>query len=148
MPNPLVVGVDPHRATNTAACMDAQGRELARRQTFPNNRPGTEAFVQPLLDLVAAGDCDTVQIATEATGWYWWHCFQTLAQHPLLQQLPVDLYAFNPRLTTNFSRSYGDHEHTDPSDAAVIADRLRWGRDVPVPFQLDARYLPLRLLTR
>ncbi len=30
----------------------------------------------------------------------------------------------------------------------MIADRLRWGRDLPTPFQLDERYLPLRLLTR
>ncbi len=148
MPTPLVVGVDPHRATNTAAFMDAQGHDLAPRCTFPNNRPGAEAFVQQVVHLAQAGAYDTIQIATEATGWYWWHFFQTLDQHPRLQDWSVALYAFNPRLTTTFSRTYGDHDHTDRTDAGVIADRLRWGRNLPAPFQLDERYLPLRLLTR
>jgi transposase len=148
MTNPLVVGVDPHPATNTSAFMDAYGRELARRCTLPNNRPGTEAFVQQLVHLAADGNFDAIVIATEATGWCWWHFFQTLDHHPLLQQLPLDLYALNPRLTATFSKTYGDADHTDRSDAAMIADRLRLGRDLPAPFACDERYLPLRLLTR
>jgi len=148
MTKPLVVGVDPHRATNTSAFMDAHGREVARRCTFPNNRPGTDAFAQQLVQLAQASDCDTIQIATEATGWYWWHFCQALDQHPLLQDWPVEIYAFNPRLTTQFSKTYVDHDHTDPTDAAVIADRLRLGRDLPPPFQLEEGYLALRLLTR
>jgi len=148
MPTPLVVGVDPHRATNTAAFMDAHGREVTPRCTFANNRPGTDAFAQQLVQLAQASHCDTLQIATEATGWYWWHFFQTLDQHPLLQDWPVELYALNPRLTTQFSKTYVDHDHTDPTDAVVIADRLRLGRDLPPPFHLEQRYLALRLLTR
>ncbi len=148
MGNPLVIGVDPHPATNTSAFMDAHGRELMRRCTLPNNRPGTEAFVQHIVHLTADGDFDAIHIATEATGWCWWHFFQTLDQHPLLQQLPLELYALNPRLTANFSKTYGDADHTDRSDAAMIADRLRLGRDLPPPFVRDERYLPLRMLTR
>lgn len=148
MANPLVIGVDPHPATNTSAFMDAQGHELTRRCTLPNNRPGTEAFVQQLAQLAVAGDFDAIHIATEATGWCWWHFFQTLDQHPLLQQWPRELYALNPRLTANFSKTYVDADHTDRSDAGVIADRLRLGRDLPPPFTRDERYLPVRMLTR
>jgi transposase len=148
MVNPLVIGVDPHPATTTSAFMDAQGRELMRRCTLTNNRPGTEAFVQHVVQLAVDGGFDAIHIATEATGWCWWHFFQTLDQHPLLQHWPLDLYALNPRLTANFGKAYLDADHTDRSDAGVIADRLRMGRDLPTPFARDERYVALRLLTR
>ena len=65
-----------------------------------------------------------------------------------MQQWPLQLYALNPRLTANFSKTSVDADHTDCSDAAMIADRLRLGRNLPPPFARDERYLPLRLLTR
>lgn len=148
MANPLLVGVDVHRQTNTGCLMDRDGQLLGRRFTIDNNRPGTEAFVRQVAQQVVAGDFDAIQIAAEATGWYWWHFFQTLERDPTLQQWPLQLFALNPRLTANFAKTYVDRDHTDLSDAFVIADRLRMGRDLPPPYQLDARYLAVRLLTR
>jgi len=46
MSNPLLVGVDVHRKTNTVCVIDSQGQELLPRFTMDNNHPGTEAFVQ------------------------------------------------------------------------------------------------------
>jgi hypothetical protein len=148
MANPLLVGVDVHRQTNTGCLMDRDGHLLGRRFTIDNNRPGAEAFVRQVAQQVVAGDFDAIQIAAEATGWYWWHFFQTLSRDPTLQQWPLQLYPLNPRLTANFAKTYVDRDHTDLSDAFVIADRLRMGRDLPPPFQLDERYLAVRLLTR
>jgi hypothetical protein len=148
MSNPLLVGADVHRDTNTICLMDAQGHELAPRCTILNNRPGSAALVHEVARQVAAGDFDAVQIAAEATGWYWWHFFQTLDRDPTLQQVPVALYALNPRLTATFTKTYVDRDHTDHSDAFVIADRLRMGRDLPPPFHVEERYFALRLLTR
>jgi transposase len=148
MSTPLVVGADIHRATTTICVMDAQGHELAPRFTIPNNRPGSAAFVREVAHQVLAGDCDAIHIAAEATGWYWWHFFQTLDRDPLLQQVPVELYALNPRLTATFTKTYVDRDHTDHSDAFVIADRLRLGRDLPPPFHVEERYFALRLVTR
>jgi transposase len=122
--------------------MDAQGRELRRRCTLTNNRPGTEAFVQHIVQLAGDGTFDAIRIATEATGWCWWHFFQPLDQHPLLQQWPLDLYALNPRLTANYAKAYLDADHTDRSDAGVIADRLRMGGICPHP--LSATSAPSR----
>jgi transposase len=65
-----------------------------------------------------------------------------------LQRWPLQLYPLNPRLTANFAKTYVDRDHTDLSDAIVHAERLRMGRDLPPPYQLDARYLAVRLLTR
>jgi len=148
MSNPLLVGVDPHRQTNMVCLMDCQGQAVAPPFRVDNNRPGTQAFVRQVTGYLQAGPFDAVQVAAEATGWYGWHFFQTLARDPLLQPWPLALYPFNPRLTANFKKTYVDLDHADPVDAFVIADRLRLGRDLPAPFHLDERYGRLRLLTR
>jgi len=148
MTNPLLVGVDVHRQSNTVAVMNSQGVEVAPRFRVANNLPGTQEFVRQVAQLMVAGSFDALAIAAEATGWYWFHFFQTLSQDPHLQQWPLTLYPFNPRVTEGFKRAYIDLDKTDPSDAGVIADRLRFGRDLPAPWQLDDTYLPLRFLTR
>lgn len=148
MSNPLLVGVDVHRKTNTVCLMDGQGREAGSRFTVDNNRPGTQTFIQKVAQQVIAGDFDAIEIAAEATGWYWWHFFQTLDQDPFLNQWPLELYPFNPRLTANFKKTYVDLDHSDPIDAFVAADRLRLGRDLPAPFHYEECYFPVRLLTR
>ena len=91
MSNPLLVGVDVHRQTNTVCLMDVTGQVLGPRRTIDNNRPGTELLVRHLAHQMAEGDFDAIQIAAEATGWYWWHFFQTLERDPLLQQWPLQL---------------------------------------------------------
>jgi transposase len=148
MSNPLFLGVDVHRKTNTIAVMDQQGEALMPPFTIDNNQPGVVDLINRLTPVLADGDFDALQAASEATGWYWFHFFQSLSQDPFLNQWPLALYAFNPRLTANFKKSYVDLDHTDTIDASVIADRLRWGRDLPAPFQADNIYLPLRFLTR
>jgi hypothetical protein len=148
MSPPLLVGVDPHRKTNTVSTMDPAGRETGERFTVQNNRPGTEAFVREVAQRALVGDFDAIHIAAEATGWYWWHFFQTLDQDPLLNQWPLSLYPFNPRLTRNYKKTFVDLDHEDPVDAFVVADRLRIGRDLPAPFHYEERYFPVRVLTR
>ena len=148
MTNPLIVGVDVHRKTNTFCLMDASGQEVRSRFTLDNNRPGTQAFVQQVAELMEADGFSELQVAAEATGWYWFHFFQSLQQDALLAAWPVDLHVLNPRLTANFKKSYVDVDKTDPIDAFVIADRLRWGRDIGTPFEYDETYLALRFLTR
>ena len=146
--NPLQVGVDVHRKTNTVSMMDRQGQKVAPRFTVDNNRPGTADFIQRLTDAAAAGDFDAIYIAAEATGLYCWHFFQTLERDPFLNQWPLELYPFNPRVIANFKKSYIDLDKTDAIDADVVADRLGWGRKLPTPFHYDERYSPLRCLTR
>jgi transposase len=148
MSNPLIVGVDVHRKTNTFCLMDANGQEVRSRFTLHNNCPGTGAFVQQVVELMEADGFSELQVAAEATGWYWFHFLQSLPQEDLLAAWPVDLHALNPRLTANFKKSYVDVDKTDPIDAFVIADRLRWRRDIGTPFEYDETYLALRFLTR
>lgn len=102
MTDPLLVGVDVHRKTNTVCFMDIAGAEVGTRSAVDNNRPGTRAFVDRVAAKIAEEGFDEIQIAAEATGWYWWHFFLALDQDPLLKQMPVALYPLNPRLTANF----------------------------------------------
>jgi len=144
----LLVGIDPHRRTNTAQLMDDAGQELGSAIKFANNQPGVDDFIVQLIGETQTGEYDRLRIATEATGWYWFHLFQTLSQDQALNELPLELYAFNPRLTAKYKETFADLDKDDPTDAFVVADRLRMGRDLPVPFQGADAYLALRFLTR
>ena len=72
MSNPLLVGVDVHRKTNTVCFMDGRGQEVAPRFTVDNNHPSTDAFIQQVAQQVVAGDFDAIEIAAETTDWYCW----------------------------------------------------------------------------
>ncbi len=127
MTHPLLVGVDVHRQTNTVCLMNGQGQEIAPRFTGENNRPGTEAFIRKVAQQVVNGDFDAIHIAAEATGWYWWHFFQTLDQDPFLNQWPLALYPLHPRLTANFRKTYLDLDHAIsrmPSSSPTVC---AWG---------------------
>ena len=148
MTKPLYVGVDVHRKTNTFCLMNASGGEVVPGFTLDNNRPGTDAFVKQVAELMEADGFDELRVAAEATGWYWFHFFQSLQNDALLAGWPVELFPLNPRLTANFKKSYVDLDKSDTLDAFVIADRLRFGRDVSIPFEYNETYLALRFLTR
>lgn len=148
MANPLLVGVDPHRKTNAVCLMDGLGQELGKRFRVDNNRPGTERMVRELARVAQVGGHDSIDVATEATGWYWFLFFQALSEDPALKQWPLHLYPFNPRRTAKYKEAYDDLDHEDQVDAFVVADRLRMGRDLPGSFRQDDVYLPIRFLTR
>lgn len=148
MSKPLIVGVDVHRKTNTYCLMDQSGVEQRPRLTLDNNLPGTQEFVRQVVELMQCEEFTELRLAAEATGWYWFHFFQTLQQEELLRAWPVDLFVLNPRLTAAFKKNYTDTDKSDPGDALVVADRLRWGRDIPKPFSYEEAYLALRFLTR
>ncbi len=146
--DPLIIGVDVHRKTNTYCLMTQAGQEVVPRFTLGNNRPGTQSLIEKVRQTMEANGFTELRLAAEATGWYWFHLFETLRSDPALQAWPSELFLLNPRLTANFKKSYVDLDKSDPIDAYVIADRLRWGRDITTPFDYDEKLLGLRFLTR
>lgn len=46
----LIVGVDPHRKKNVMQLMDSQGQVIGVPLRVTNNRPGTAAFVEHLVE--------------------------------------------------------------------------------------------------
>lgn len=146
--NVLIAGVDVHRKTNTYCLMRQDGQEVVPRFTLSNNRPGTQALLEKVRHVMETDGFTELRLAAEATGWYWFHLFESLRNDPALAEGSSELFLLNPRLTANFKKSYVDLDKSDPIDAYVIADRLRWGRDINVPFAYDEKLLSLRFLTR
>jgi len=144
----LLVGVDIHRRTNVVQIMAGHGQLLTSKMRVPNNRPGTETLTAHLSQMADEGGFDHIHIAAEATGNYWLPFFCALEQSPDLADCAVSLYPFNPKVIHNFRKSLGDWNKTDELDTTVISERLRFGRELPYPFHMEDRYLPLRTLTR
>jgi transposase len=144
----LLVGVDIHRRTNVVQVMSGQGQSLTGNLRLPNNRPGTASLVEQLAETARQGNFDSIHIAAEATGNYWLPFFCQIQQSAALADWPVWLYPFNPKVIRHFRKSLGDWDKTDELDTAVIVERLRFGRELPQPFRMEERYLPLRTLTR
>jgi transposase len=141
----LHVGIDVSRSQHAVCLLDDQGTVLAKPLRVGNNQPGATALIAELARVAPA--YAQVQIGLEATGIYWWHLYRALARAPELAPYQPQLVVFNPRLVHGFRDAYTAMDKTDPEDAFLIAERLRFGRlpDYPPP---DARYFPLQRLTR
>jgi hypothetical protein len=147
MHHPLLVGVDTHRKDNHLHCLDPTGEHLAAFHVR-NNRPGTQAAVDQLARVLADGSFDGIRIAAEATNWFWLPFFEQLGRACEFEDWPLELFAFNPRVTARYRDTFVDMDKDDPQDAYVLTDRLRLGRELPHPFVFDADALALRMLTR
>ncbi len=103
MANPLLVGIDLARHANAICLLNSQGEEVARRFTSANSRPGTQQLVERLVQILSAGDFDSLRIAAEATSWYWFPCFQALSQDCRLAAWPVSCTPSIPARTVRFA---------------------------------------------
>ncbi len=142
------VGIDISQDEAVVCFLLADGKEPVPRWGVPNSQPGADALVTKLVGLAQAHGVTELRLAMEATGLYWWHLAGVLKDAAALAPYRPQVYALNPKLVADFRRHYGALPKTDRADAFVIAERLRFGRQLPPPFQVDARYAPLQRLTR
>ncbi|MAG34912.1 MAG: IS110 family transposase [Dehalococcoidia bacterium] len=143
-----VVGLDVGRDQVDICFLVADGSEPVARWRVPNTQPGAEALAARLADLAQQHRVAALHIGLEATGLYWWPLACALKDAPALGPYQAQVYALNPQLVHTFRANYGALPKTDKADAFVIAERVRWGRHLPAPFQVDLRYAPLQRLTR
>jgi hypothetical protein len=148
MPTLAFVGLDVSLDDASVCFLLADGSEPVPAWTIPNTQPGADALASTLAQLAQTYHIDQLRIAMEATGLLWWHLACHLKDTPILASFAPRLYALNPHLITTFRKNFGALPKTDCADAFLIAERLRFGRQLPSPFQLDARYAPLQRLTR
>jgi transposase len=142
------VGLDIGQLEAVACFLLADGREPVERWAAPNTAPGAEALARQLGALAQQHGIRELRIGLEATNLYWWHLACALQDAPALQPYRPRVYALNPRLVRAFRAHYGALPKTDRADAFLIAERVRFGRQLPAPFRLDLRYAPLQRLTR
>jgi Transposase IS116/IS110/IS902 family/Transposase len=142
------VGLDVSQAEARVCFLLADGAEPHPRWTIPNTQPGADALSTELARLGQLHHIDHLRIAVEATGLLWWHLAVALKDAATLAPFAPHIYALNPQLVHTFRDNFGALPKSDHADAFLIAERLRYGRQLPAPYQLDARYAPLQRLTR
>jgi transposase len=140
----LFVGIDVSSKDMKACLMDSAGETLATH-TVKNNLPGASELREAIIQ--TADKQDDIQIGMEATSVYSWHPALFFHQDPELQKRKTKVYTINPKLVKNFKKAYSEMDKTDPQDAWVIADRLRFGR-LPKTLILSEQFLALQRLTR
>jgi len=148
MPTIAFVGLDISQDDASGCFLLADGSEPVPAWTIPNTAPGADALATTLAQLAQTYQVDQLRIGMEATGLLWWHLACALKDAPVLAPCAPRIYARNPHLIKTFRANYGALPKTDCAAAFLIAERIRFGRQLPSPFQLDARYAPLQRLTR
>jgi transposase len=142
------VGLDVAQDSARVCFLLPDGSEPRSRWTVPNAQPGAEALSAELARLCTLYQVEQLRIGLEATGLLWWHLACALKDAPLLARFMPQIYALNPQLVETFRKNFGALPKSDHADAFLIAERIRYGRKLPSPFQLDTRYAPLQRLTR
>jgi transposase len=145
MATTLHVGIDIGRRAHAVQVLDATGHPVGPPRTVPNTPAAVADLIAHLAPLAA--DAAQVHIGLEATGLYWWHLYRALDAAPALAPHPVHLTLLNPKLIAGFRAAYATMNKTDPDDAFLIADRLRFGQGAGAP-PPNPRYFPLQRLTR
>ena len=148
MPTYAFVGLDVSQADAHVCFLLADGAEPQPRWSIPNTQPGAEALSGAVARLCAHHQIDQIRIGVEATGLLWWHLACALREAPALVPYAPQIYALNPQLVHTFRANFGALPKSDHADAFLIAERVRYGRQLPAPFQIDARYAALQRLTR
>jgi len=127
--------------------MDYDGNVVGKFKSFTNNLPGTLAMVEYLNSIMGDSNFEQLTIGMEATALYWFPLFNFLSSSPVFEEREAKVLPLNPKVVSNFRKSYTDMDKTDIKDSFVIADRLRFGR-VPEGHVPNIDFLALQRLTR
>ena len=144
MSSTLFIGIDVSQAEHVICAMTADGRVQARERV-PNDQRGIDQLIRWVA--TQAVNVDRLAVGLESTSVYHWPLFEALAQTPELQRWKPQWYVLNPSIVQGFRKTYVDRAKTDPGDAFLIADTIRFGRLRPAPAP-DPRYTALRVVTR
>lgn len=147
MSKKLFVGIDVSSKSNTICMMNGSGERIEKTFSIPNSPIGAGELIKRILAVMEKHNLDFLLVGAEATSFYSDHIVEYLTSAESLTKYQPLIYQLNPKLVHGFKKSYPDRSKTDPNDAFIIADRLRFGR-LPKPYIPNQPYLPLRRLTR
>lgn len=143
----LIAGIDLALKSNQVVLMLSDGTRIGSSCRVTNDLPGARRLRDLLVKTASERDCSQITVGMEATGLYWYHLHQFLAEDATLKDFAIQVFTLNPKLIKNFKKAYGDLDKTDPIDAFLIAERIRLGR-LPSSHLIDEQYEPLKRLTR
>lgn len=142
----LFVGIDVSARTNVYLAMDFNSNVLLRLDVA-NNQIGADTLKAKLLDLIHRNDFKTTIVALESTSFYGLHISNFLSADAELIPHNVYVHPLNPKMISNYRKSFIGLGKTDPIDAYIIADFARVGRITTEPWK-GPQYLALQQLTR
>lgn len=119
----IYVGIDVGKFFHVAYCLDERGNHPGYLK-FDNDRAGfTE--LEKLIGKLSIPDNGNVLLGMEATGHYWFPLYE------FLKSKGYKVHVFNPLKVNRFRDFYIQPTKTDPKDAFVIANILRYGKIKP-----------------
>ena len=114
-----IVGIDIAKRKHEAAVIDGEGTVIIKPFSFTNNCSGYNRLLAMLTK--AKLPLDEFSFAMEATGHYW------LALFTRLQKEGFRVQVINPVQTNSIRSFYIRQAKTDPRDALLIAEVIRFG---------------------
>lgn len=143
----LVAGIDIGRNSLHLALLRPDGQPLQLDQAFGNSHSGYEQLKQHLLRTLAGQGLGGLDVAVEATSYYWLPLYLQLCQDQELAAYQPRQALLNAGWLKWYKKSFPPDHKSDQRDPFYIAERLRTLPN-PLWWQYDAHWLPLRLLTR
>jgi transposase len=147
LPNRLQVGIDVSRGSLDFALLAPDGAPIEVHQPFANSLPGYQQAKALLLQALQAGRFEGLDVAAEATSYYWLPSFVQLFQDPELAGYDLHLYLLNARWVRWYKQSLSPDHKDDMTDPQYIADRIRTRKPTST-WTYDPKWLSLRMLTR
>jgi len=143
----LLVGIDFSKKRADLALLKSDGELLIRHRAFTNTQVGFEQLKQLLLQSLGEQGFSGLDVAGEATSYYWLPLFMAIGQDPELAAHDVNLFLLNPKWVRWYKRSQPSNHKNDQMDPQYIGDYLRTHRPATV-WHYDARWMPIRFYTR
>lgn len=143
----IKVGIDVGRSKVDFVILHPEGQRLEKNSSFNNSPEGIEQAKQLLIKTMEKHNFSGVDIAAEATGFYWLPLFIQLQQDAELARYAPRLTLLNAAWVKWYKKGFPPDHKSDQVDPFYIADRLRtmvnhtW-------WYYDAHWLNLRFYTR
>jgi transposase len=115
--------------------------------SFDNNVPGSDHFIQAVIDCDEKFAFEHIIIGIESTSIYSTHIASYLASNVALKTFDTKVYILNPKTTSGYRKTFVDLQKTDPTDSYLIADYARVGKIKTQPWKGD-QHIALGRLTR
>lgn len=142
----LFVGIDVSLEKNHITAMDFN-ENVYLRKNFDNNIPGSDSFVEAVLECLKKFEFNHVIVGIESTSIYSTHVASYLASNTTLKSLDTRVFILNPKTTSNYRKTFVDLQKTDPCDSYLIADYARVGKIKTQAWKGD-QHIALKRLTR
>lgn len=143
----LQVGIDFGKNKVDYSVLTPDGEPVIKHRSFANSMQGYHQAKAMLLEALVSQGWQGLDIAAEATSYYWLPLFMQLAQDEQLVAYQPRLALLNAGWVRWFRKSLPPDHKTDVRDPYYIAERLR---SLPNKtwWSFDPHWLALRLQTR